>query len=79
MNLLKALATISSMTLVSRILAFIRDILIARIFGAGAATACHGVTTRLGKPGSTTGGTSGRLGCRVVAVAASAFIRRPWL
>ena len=35
MNLLKALATVSSMTLVSRILGFVRDALIARVFGAG--------------------------------------------
>ena len=35
MNLLKALATISSMTLVSRILGFVRDAVIARAFGAG--------------------------------------------
>src|SRR5438093_207 len=34
MNLLKALATVSSMTLVSRILGFVRDVLIARLFGA---------------------------------------------
>ncbi len=37
MNLLKALATISSLTLLSRILAFVRDVLMARIFGAGMA------------------------------------------
>lgn len=47
MNLLKTLATISSLTLVSRILAFIRDILIARIFGAGAATDAFFVAFRL--------------------------------
>ena len=35
MNLLKALATVSSMTLISRILGFVRDTLVARIFGAG--------------------------------------------
>jgi putative peptidoglycan lipid II flippase len=35
MNLLKALATISSMTFVSRILGFVRDAVIARAFGAG--------------------------------------------
>ncbi len=35
MNLLKALATVSSMTLLSRILGFVRDTIIARIFGAG--------------------------------------------
>jgi putative peptidoglycan lipid II flippase len=38
MNLLKALATVSSMTLVSRILGFVRDAVIARVFGAGLAT-----------------------------------------
>ncbi|HEX9180023.1 MAG TPA: lipid II flippase MurJ, partial [Burkholderiales bacterium] len=38
MNLLKALATVSSLTLVSRITGFVRDVLIARIFGAGLAT-----------------------------------------
>ncbi len=38
MNLLKALATVSSMTLISRILGFVRDALIARVFGAGFAT-----------------------------------------
>ena len=38
MNLLKALATIGSMTFVSRILGFVRDTLIARVFGAGLAT-----------------------------------------
>lgn len=35
MNLLKALATVGSMTFLSRILGFVRDTLIARIFGAG--------------------------------------------
>lgn len=38
MNLLKALATVSSMTLLSRILGFVRDTVIARAFGAGMAT-----------------------------------------
>ncbi len=47
MNLLKALATISSLTLVSRILAFIRDVLIARIFGAGMATDAFFVAFKL--------------------------------
>ena len=47
MNLLKALATISSLTLVSRILAFVRDILIARIFGAGMANDAYIIATRL--------------------------------
>jgi len=35
MNLLKALAAVSSMTLLSRILGFVRDTIIARVFGAG--------------------------------------------
>jgi putative peptidoglycan lipid II flippase len=35
MNLLKALATVGSMTFLSRILGFVRDTLIARVFGAG--------------------------------------------
>lgn len=47
MNLLKALATISGLTLVSRILAFLRDVLIARIFGAGAATDAFFVAFKL--------------------------------
>ncbi|MEQ1661140.1 MAG: murein biosynthesis integral membrane protein MurJ [Thiobacillus sp.] len=38
MNLLKALAAVSSMTLLSRILGFVRDTVIARAFGAGAMT-----------------------------------------
>ncbi|HYD33456.1 MAG TPA: murein biosynthesis integral membrane protein MurJ [Methylophilaceae bacterium] len=38
MNLLKALATVGSMTFLSRVLGFIRDALIARVFGAGIAT-----------------------------------------
>ncbi|MFO7542351.1 MAG: murein biosynthesis integral membrane protein MurJ [Thiobacillus sp.] len=38
MNLLKALAAVSSMTLLSRILGFVRDALIARVFGAGMLT-----------------------------------------
>jgi putative peptidoglycan lipid II flippase len=38
MNLLKALATVSGMTLVSRVLGFVRDTVIARAFGAGIAT-----------------------------------------
>jgi putative peptidoglycan lipid II flippase len=47
MNLLKALATISGLTLVSRILAFARDVLIARIFGAGMATDAFFVAFKL--------------------------------
>ena len=35
MNLLRALATVSGMTLLSRILGFVRDFVVARAFGAG--------------------------------------------
>jgi putative peptidoglycan lipid II flippase len=47
MNLLKALATISSMTLLSRILGFVRDAVIARAFGAGLATDAFFVAFKL--------------------------------
>ncbi len=47
MNLLKALATISTMTLLSRILGFARDAIIARTFGAGAATDAFFVAFKL--------------------------------
>ncbi|HEY0665022.1 MAG TPA: murein biosynthesis integral membrane protein MurJ [Gallionella sp.] len=47
MNLLKALAAISSLTMVSRILAFVRDVLIARVFGAGMATDAFFVAFKL--------------------------------
>lgn len=47
MNLLKALAAVSSLTLLSRILAFVRDVLIARIFGAGVATDAFFVAFKL--------------------------------
>jgi putative peptidoglycan lipid II flippase len=47
MNLLKALAAISSMTLVSRILGFVRDTVIARVFGAGLATDAFFVAFRI--------------------------------
>src|SRR5207249_2452593 len=47
MNLLKVLATVSSMTFVSRILGFIRDVLIARLFGAGLATDAFFVAFRI--------------------------------
>ena len=47
MNLLKALATISSMTLLSRILGFVRDFVIARIFGAGMLTDAFFVAFKL--------------------------------
>jgi hypothetical protein len=38
MNLLKSLAAVSSITMLSRVLGFVRDTLIARTFGAGMAT-----------------------------------------
>ncbi len=38
MNLLKSLAAVSSITMISRVLGFVRDTIIARIFGAGMAT-----------------------------------------
>ena len=38
MNLLKSLAAVSSITMISRVLGFVRDTLIARIFGASMAT-----------------------------------------
>jgi len=47
MNLLKALATVSSMTFVSRILGFVRDVLIARLFGAGLVTDAFFVAFRI--------------------------------
>lgn len=47
MNLLKAFATVSGLTLLSRILAFVRDVLIARIFGAGMATDAFFVAFKL--------------------------------
>lgn len=47
MNLLKALATVSSMTLLSRILGFVRDAIIARIFGAGLYTDAFFVAFRI--------------------------------
>lgn len=47
MNLLKALATISGMTFISRILGFARDVIIARIFGAGVETDAFFVAFRI--------------------------------
>ncbi len=47
MNLLKVLATVSSMTLISRILGFVRDLVIARAFGAGLATDAFFVAFKL--------------------------------
>jgi len=47
MNLLRALATVSGMTLLSRILGFVRDFVIARAFGAGLATDAFFVAFKL--------------------------------
>ena len=47
MNLLRALATVSSMTLLSRILGYARDFFIARSFGAGLATDAFFVAFRI--------------------------------
>ncbi|MDR2219928.1 MAG: murein biosynthesis integral membrane protein MurJ [Methylobacillus sp.] len=47
MNLLKALATVGSLTFVSRILGFVRDTLIARVFGAGVFTDAFFVAFRI--------------------------------
>lgn len=47
MNLLTVLAKLSSMTMLSRILGFVRDAIIARIFGAGAAMDAFVVAFRL--------------------------------
>jgi len=47
MNLLRALATVSSWTLLSRILGFVRDFVIARAFGAGWMTDAFFVAFRL--------------------------------
>lgn len=47
MNLFRSLATVSSMTLLSRILGFVRDALIARVFGAGMATDAFSIAFRL--------------------------------
>ena len=47
MNLLNALAKVSSMTMVSRVLGFVRDAIIARVFGAGLATDAFFVAFKL--------------------------------
>lgn len=47
MNLLRALATVSGMTLLSRILGFVRDFVIARMFGASMATDAFFVAFKL--------------------------------
>ena len=46
-NLLKSLLNVSGMTLISRIVGFIRDMLMARIFGAGFATDAFFVAFKL--------------------------------
>ncbi len=47
MNLLKSLAAVSSMTMLSRVLGFVRDTIVARIFGAGMATDAFFVAFKL--------------------------------
>lgn len=47
MNLLKALVTVSGMTLLSRVLGFVRDYVIARAFGAGLMTDAFFVAFKL--------------------------------
>ncbi|WP_171451374.1 murein biosynthesis integral membrane protein MurJ [Pseudomonas aeruginosa] len=47
MNLLKSLAAVSSITMLSRVLGFVRDTILARIFGAGLATDAFFVTFKL--------------------------------
>src|SRR5919205_2812033 len=47
MNLLRTLATVSSLTLVSRILGYVRDFYIARAFGAGLYTDAFFVAFRI--------------------------------
>ena len=47
MNLLRAVAAVSSLTTISRVLGFARDFIIARAFGAGLATDAFFVAFRL--------------------------------
>ena len=47
MNLVRALATVSGMTLISRVLGFVRDAVIAAVFGAGLATDAFFVAFRI--------------------------------
>ena len=47
MNLLKALVTVSGMTMVSRVFGFVRDAVVARAFGAGLYTDAFFVAFRL--------------------------------
>src|SRR5918996_883701 len=47
MNLLRTLATVSSLTMVSRVLGYVRDFFIARVFGAGPLTDAFFVAFKL--------------------------------
>lgn len=47
MNLLKSLAAVSSLTMLSRVLGFVRDTIIARMFGAGVASDAFVVAFKL--------------------------------
>ena len=47
LNLLKALVTVSGMTLISRVFGFVRDVVIARAFGAGLYTDAFFVAFKL--------------------------------
>lgn len=47
MNLLKSLAAVSSLTMLSRVLGFVRDTIIARVFGAGVASDAFVVAFKL--------------------------------
>ena len=47
MNLLRALAAVSGMMLISRVLGFVRDLVIARVFGAGLFTDAFFVAFRI--------------------------------
>src|SRR5690606_8539900 len=49
MNLLKSLAAVSSLTMVSRVLGFVRDTISARTFGAGVASDAFVVAFKLPK------------------------------
>ncbi len=47
MGLLRSTATVSGMTMISRVLGFVRDMVIARVFGAGAGTDAFFVAFRI--------------------------------
>src|SRR5688572_14229742 len=49
MNLLRILATVSGMTFISRVLGFVRDAIIARVFGAGVMTDAFFVAFKIPK------------------------------